>query len=548
MRRAIRLALSLSIGPLSLASSQSDQPVWTLNTDRYISFYQLTPEGILVVSTEGGLLGVDTATGKAVWTRGDVSNIVSPGANAGPATSIGTAPPSAPPRAWLDVLSATPYGVLTIDSAGERARLELIDLRTGERRWDSRGLPVHDVRGYFDVPGRDLLMVYGTAGEPGSPQRLWLGVDLETGALRWQSDSLLPEPPIEFEPDGTGLDASRGALRGHQGPVLDSDSTAVLFVSEWGPVKINLRTGSRVWASALRAGRPPALVQDYPRILEADGVLYAPAGKSLEAFSAADGRPLWPAPRKFSGQVAQLELTSAGLLVRGGRVWAPPGNPRGGKPFLEVLDPATGTARWAQRGKQFEVTTPFALDGDRLYVATRNRLYRIALRDGTASELAEVKFRGGEEPVGLEYRDGKVLLLANHNVALFDTAGVAGYQAYFERPAASTFQHVTRAALLVASVYSLASGQGYGYYYMPPLVYPAAVGERPPSSAYVYVVAAHADTAGIAGPGLLKVRKDTGKPERWVVLADKSPDYRLDERGGLLLVKRDDRQIDCYRF
>src|SRR6266699_2574153 len=60
--------------------------------------------------------------------------------------------------------------VLTFDSGGGHARLEVLDLRTGARRWGSEGLPFADLRGYLRA-SPTLLLVYGTGGTPGAPER-----------------------------------------------------------------------------------------------------------------------------------------------------------------------------------------------------------------------------------------------------------------------------------------------------------------------------------------------------------------------------------------
>ena len=62
------------------------------------------------------------------------------------------------------------------------------------------------------------------------------------------------------------------------------------------------------------------------------------------------------------------------------------------------------------------------------------------------------------------------------------------------------------------------------------------------------MVAAHADSAGLGPPGLLKVRKDTGKVERRLVLGTKWPEYETNETGTLLFFQADEHEIDCYRF
>ena len=48
------------------------EQLWTLTTPKSIVFQRLTPLGSLLVSTEDGLMGVDAATGKTLWTRSDI--------------------------------------------------------------------------------------------------------------------------------------------------------------------------------------------------------------------------------------------------------------------------------------------------------------------------------------------------------------------------------------------------------------------------------------------------------------------------------------------
>ncbi len=58
----------------------------------------------------------------------------------------------------------------------------------------------------------------------------------------------------------------------------------------------------------------------------------------------------------------------------------------------------------------------------------------------------------------------------------------------------------------------------------------------------------HADSSGHGAGGLLKVNKDSGKPELRALLGASWGDYLLDESLELLLRLKQGREIECYRF
>lgn len=67
---AIVLLLALGATPPAIA-----EQLGTLTTPKSIVFQRLTPLGSLLVSTEDGLMGVDAATGKTLWTRSDIQKL-----------------------------------------------------------------------------------------------------------------------------------------------------------------------------------------------------------------------------------------------------------------------------------------------------------------------------------------------------------------------------------------------------------------------------------------------------------------------------------------
>src|SRR6266481_1421724 len=57
-----------------------------------------------------------------------------------------------------------------------------------------------------------------------------------------------------------------------------------------GPIKVNVRSGERLWTTSRRLGTPPALSHGYPAPLLSDGVVYVSFERRLDAFSVTDGR------------------------------------------------------------------------------------------------------------------------------------------------------------------------------------------------------------------------------------------------------------------
>jgi len=501
--------------PIVTGAAQLDQPKWTVTLNQDVDFWEFAPGDILLVGTEGAILALDEHTGKELWRRSGLPAYVGPeeGTSSVDVLSSGRTTPATTLKD-VDVLWDVDDAVLTFDSGGVHSHIEVWNLRDGTRRWASEGLPFDDLRGYVRA-SPSLLLLFGTAGTAGAPEQVLVGVDLDAGRVRWRRRDVFTTPPIEFEVNGSGLEASRGTISGNQWPVLEGDTAAILFWSAEGLINIDLRTGERIWATRLDVVRPPAISQDYPALLVSDRVLYAPFDHSLQAFSLSDGHPLWSEARRFIAKVAQLELTPAGLLVRGTSDWAPllPSISLGAFPagrFIDLLDPATGASRWPHRDKPLAIMTRFVVDGDRVYGATYDTLYRIDLASGAARAIAGLKFKDHGFPMGLEVRHGGLLVVNTQTLMLFDTTGAQVYAA-----------HVHPSSLFRLTRFS---------------------------RDYAYMMTDHADSSGHGPGGLLKINKDTGKPELRAPFGSGWGAYRLDDSLALLFRLQHRREIDCYRF
>src|SRR5438034_8033135 len=124
----------------------------------------------LLIANKTELAAIDPATGDAIWTRKDLTDL------------RGVA---------LDFVGATGYGVVT---RGEK--MEIIDFRTGERRWDTGTLSLLSARGWLSLPGEDtLLLMYGRTAESATTL---MAVELATGNVRWRRDHLFGLEPKVF--------------------------------------------------------------------------------------------------------------------------------------------------------------------------------------------------------------------------------------------------------------------------------------------------------------------------------------------------------------
>ena len=535
-RSMIQVALCGLVVAASHLSAQST-PMWRYTATAEIALGPVTPIGSLLFTTPGQLVALDPATGTASWKLEDLQITGD--------------------RWWISALSWTPYGLLDLGD-----RLAVIDLQTGARRWDTTTLLIGSLKGYLAVPERLLLLVYGVWGSDSS---VLAAVDVASGQVRWRHLDPFTTPPKRYRALTSGQRQLGSSLADESPALWVTDSTFLLYLSEDGPVLVNVNTGAFLWrAESLKGRRPPAARDLYPPSVIAESVAYIPSEKEVYAIRLRDGTPLWANPPGFPSRVLQLELTSGGLAVRGVR--REHDALKDGS-FVDLLDPATGASRWP---KQFRrgwsvfhshdapaVISPFVVRGERLYCVTEGKLNALALGDGAVKELGKVHFKGDEDPELLENRPDGILLLSMQNVLLVDTSGAARYQSYYPAPPIGILGHIGSILLRVAfdfASYSLAQStanrtgvsQPYAQYDNPFLRirYAAAAAAQD----YIYLLTSGKDSAGEARSSVVKVSKDRNRVEGRVWLSERHPDWVLDPIGGVLYVKTGSQEVSAFRF
>jgi hypothetical protein len=493
------------------AALAQTNPLWRYTaSDDDIEFFRVSPLGSLVLGTNMSLSSVDGTTGAAMWTRDDikdldVSNVI--------------------------LIPNSPFAVVT-----SKTGFEVIDLNTGESKWNWRSLSIASSYGQVPVAEQRLLLVYGKRPDDGSTL---LAADLESGAVLWRQDGLFEAAP---EPVGApGPPQSKKTMLGHQPPVFDSDTSMVLYVSEDGPVKVDLRTGSLLWrANGFRGKDPPAPVRGYAVMVYANGILYVPSEKRLTAVDLRDGRILWDRTN-LKSKPQQLAWTSSGLVVR--------------VPHIDLFDPHTGASRWPKPFTDLKHSTQFVVRGDRVYVAAHGRFYGIDLTDGSATELSQYKLRGADQPEALDMLPNGFVVRTAQNVIVLDMAGAPKHHLYYPPPKRSALARAAIVAAAVAIIYVAYSAPSSAdptpspqpYLILDPIVSKRYGASRKAREHY-YVLTVVADASDRKGPGLVKLNLITGKEVGRLWLGDRTPLYEVDPIEGIVFFKEGKRELAAFKM
>jgi outer membrane protein assembly factor BamB len=499
--------------------------VWTFAATEDVTFMRLTPFGSVVVSTPDRLVALDPATGQPIWVRQDIKNLSAGG---------------------FDIVSLTPYGVVRTKNG-----LAVLDVQTGATLWDSTTVPLDEVRGYIHVLEHRLMLVYGHKKPHG---RALVAIDIDSGKVRWQQHGLLRSDPELWENDGVH------SLGWHQPPLVDSDTTLILYINKDGPFKIHAATGQLLWrVDSLKGEDPPTLAEAYPRMVLGDTILVVPYGKRLMAVNATDGRVVWDHHDNFKSPVAQIQLTSLGVLVRGARPLNQQKKLSMPDAFLDLLDAKGGTSRWPRPflDMKHDAVAPFLVVDDTAYLGDRERLFTVALQGGAVRQLTNYKFEGGEEPVTVERRGEQLLLLSAHNLLLVNTRDAQQVARYYPAPGSSFLSKLGKAALFTMSAMSQAGAASQagrpgvhvtGSFDYNPFIKQRIQGVVRAAETYTFMYTRAPDAAGREGFSLVRLRKADGQESGRLWFDDRSPEYLLDVASSTVYWKHGDREIVARKF
>src|SRR5436309_2468707 len=262
---------------------------WTLRLKGDIRWQQVTPAGVLLVSTDAALAGVDIDRGQVTWEKPELGGL--------PADSVRVI-----------------EGSLLVEAA-RPGLLVILDPVTGAVLFDSRRPGLTQIVTRRVLPQSGTLLVHGRRATGPAVVALY---DLVTGEQRWVNEALFEQT----EPKKKGL----GGLM--QGLVRAASEATALEVLQAGPDMIvvhtlmglralDARSGAVRWSATLptaRAGNPARHVRLYASVNKADR-LYVGFDDRLMAYRLADGQALWAKPATIDGWVHGIVEHPNGIII-----------------------------------------------------------------------------------------------------------------------------------------------------------------------------------------------------------------------------------------
>ncbi len=289
-----------------------------------------------------------------------------------------------------------------------------------------------------------------------------------------------------------------------------------------------------------------------------DGILFGIREGGINKISY-DGQTLFKKPLKTGENILTMASTPQGLIY----ITSEDAN---------IVNLDTGEQVWSKplKFKRADaVSSDYDKKNDRYLIAADDKLYSIDANSGTSELLTEAAFEGKEDPTSVEVRENGILLTSDQNMMLLDWDGKTNWHEYRRAPGKSAFGAILMGVTAVATAATAVAA------------YDAANQHRNRLGAYTSRGEAYADLGdGMAmatgasigemlkrfnataatqnaqfvltkldeGVGLVKLNKDTGITEKEIVLKDKKPDYQVDEFGGYLYYKANDKTIYAYNL
>lgn len=346
-----------------------------------------------------------------------------------------------------------------------------------------------------------------------------------------------------------------------QGLAVVSDVTGGSSVlaarSESKITMFSAATGEDLWD---KAPKTKGYVQHF--YVMDDGILFGIYEGGINKISF-DGQTLFKKPLKTGENIMIMAETPQGLIYITGE-------------DTNIVNLKTGEQVWSKPlkyKKATSVASTYDKANSRYLIAADGKIMAIDENSGEVSDLATCDFEEKEEPSTMQIRNGGIFLSSDQNMTLVGFNGDKIYHEYFKSPGRSTFGKIMGGITAVASTAMAvsmsaragANRTGYGSVndldtyndYGKEAKRAADMFSGIASASFDYLSTRFKATAATEnsqfiltklddGVGLVKVNKDTGKVDKEIVLKDKKPEYEVDEFGGFLFYKANDKTIYTY--
>lgn len=429
--RTITKILPLLLLLFSWQGSTHAAPGWNTKLDGEVRYYQPTELGVLLAGTEKSLYAIDSATGDIVWRRKNIRL---------DETDVAPVP-------------GTDLVLLSLEK-DDRARIEAVDLLTGDRIWQSDKIKGNIAQLAVDTQNR-LIAVVTLRDAKGKPddglkrKPIVYGLDLNNGDQRWkyELDSDVELMPVQWPDEGNR--EVEFALNNYRTPLF-LDQYLYLFYE--GVTVLESRNGKRRERDKFRVN------EEHLALTEADAAVderyvYTSGRGKIRAVERSNGKVRWEA--KDLGLTPETLLTRNTLYVRTGGQFT---DLRNGETIargdygVSALSVDTGKTLWRYKGADKGITNIVLAGETTILAADRDDL--MVIDTTTGKRRLKITHRINGAAFVLLNESGQAVVGGRESIAAFDWAtGQELWRVKHSPPGRGILRTVTAIAARAASLY-----------------------------------------------------------------------------------------------
>ena len=410
---------------------------WTAKLDKDIRFYQTTEMGIVLAGTEKSLYAIDSASGQVLWRRKD--------------TSLDE----------TDVAPVTGTDLLLLSfEKGDKARIEAVDILTGDSIWRSEKIKGAVMQISVDSANNLLAVVLAKDAKnrprDGFKRHPLLHVlDLVSGDELWKYEA----GEVEMMPSRWPEDSDKevGYTLDNYYPPVFVDGRLYAFYE--GVTSFDAHTGKERLREKYRVNEDGLALTEAEPIFS-EGFIYVSGHGRVRAISRQSGDTEWEA--KDLGLTPEMILAGDVLYVRTGGQFT---RLKDGETIergsygVSAIDARSGKVLWRYKGADKGITNLLFPDRNTIAIADRDDLIFIDASNG--KRRLRVSHKIERPSFGLINERGDIVIGGQSEIAAFDNSrGRELWRARHTPPGRGILRTIGAIAARAASLYFRYSGPG----------------------------------------------------------------------------------------
>lgn len=403
---------------------------WTAKLDKDVRFYQPTEMGVVIAGTEKSLYAIDASNGEVLWRRKD--------------TALDETDVAPVPGTDLLLLSF---------EKGDKARIEAVDILTGDSIWRSEKIKGAVMQTSVDTETNLLAVVLAkdakNRARDGFKRRPLLHVlDLASGNELWKYEIGEVEMMPARWPEDSGKEVDYTLDNYYPPAFIDGR----LYVFYEGVTSFDARNGKERLREKYRVNEEGlALTEAEPIFTE--GSVYVSGHGRVRAISRQTGDTEWEA--KDLGLTPEMVLTGDILYVRTGgqftRIKDGETIERGSY-GVSAIDVNSGKVLWRYKGADKGITNLLLPNRNTIAIADRDDLIFVDTSNGKRTTRVSHKIERAS--FGLLNDRGDIVIGGQSEISAFDPAsGRQLWRARHTPPGRGILRTIGAIAARAASLY-----------------------------------------------------------------------------------------------